>query len=160
MFKDYIKENYKECCNRETFFKIRRDLENYDKEKFQKELVLLSYKNNPLAKIVLGTSREKYVDYGKYILTQDRYDGKHYLMIPKDLKYFNVLTLKKEDVVMLNEMKNLVFKHLSSDNILFFHCYPYNSIHTLHLHIVHKDFYMEKNNNILIDDVIYVLENE
>jgi len=158
MFAKYIKEKYKDCYTKETFYNIRKDLEKHDKELFSKELEFLNERYNPLANIVLNKSRDKYVDYGNFILTQDKYNKMHFLLIPKNLSYFNVLTLKKEDIVMLNEMKKLIFKHLGTDYILYFHCYPYNSIHTLHMHVVHKNSYIFKNNNLMIDDVIYVLE--
>ena len=161
MFKEIIRKNYNECRTKEDFFKIRQDLKNYTYKKFRSEFDSLIFKYNPLANIVLGKSREKFViDFGKFMLTVDRYDANHYLMIPKDLTYFNVLTLTKEDIPMLLEMKRLTEKHLGDDNVLFFHCYPFNSIHTLHMHIINQKFYIDKRNNLKIDDVIYVLENE
>jgi hypothetical protein len=166
MFKEYVRKNYRQCCTKEDFFNIRRDLQNYEnyenygKEAFQEELNSLSIKPNALANIVLGKSREKYVDYGKFILSVDRYDSNHYLLIPKDLKYLNALTLKFEDIHMLDEMKKLIYKYLGNNYLMFFHCYPFNSIHTLHLHVIREDLYIDKKNNLKIDDVIYILENE
>ena len=81
---------------------------------------------------------------------------------------FNVLTLGMDPMlgpstalVMLDQMENLAMTytkehHWSGSNSgqigLYFHCYPFNSIHTLHLHIVDLsctgptfDFYHYKN---------------
>lgn len=160
MIKTLLREKYKQCCTREDFFNMRQELKNCNLEVFEKEMDMLKLKSNPLAKIVLGKSLEKYVDFGKLILTVDKFDKTHYLLIPKDLSYFNVLTLKKEDIPLLQDMKAIIKKHVGEDYVLFFHCYPYNSIHTLHLHVIQKEYYVFRNNNLNIEDVIFVLENE
>ena len=157
MFKKKIKDKYDGCDTRELFLKIRKELKNFD---FNKELSLLKKKINVFDRMILGNSKDKYADYGNFILTYDRFDvNQHYLLIPKDISYFNVLTLKKEDIPMLEEMKQLVKNNLGK-KILYFHCYPFNSIHTLHLHAVDEKDYVSRKNNLFIDDVIYVLENE
>lgn len=160
MFKTFVRNNYKEICSRKNFLEIREDLKKFD---FDSELSLLKKRNNPLIKIVEGKSMEKYVDFGKMILTVDKFDKNHFLLIPKDLSYFNVLNMSALDIPLLQEMKNIVKKHVEKDDekyVLFFHCYPFNSIHTLHLHIVKMEHYISKNNNLLLDDVIYVLQHE
>ena len=157
MFKKKIKEKYDGCNTRESFLKIRRELKNF---KFEKELEFLKRKFNVFDRMILGNSKDKYIDYGNFILTYDRFDPKdHYLLIPKNTSYFNVLTLKKEDISMLQEMKNIIKEHLG-EKILYFHCYPFNSVQTLHLHSVDKKNYEDRKNNLFIEDVIYVLENE
>lgn len=157
MFKKKIKENYDGCNTRESFLEIRKELKRYD---FEKELEFLKRKINVFDRMILGKSKDKYVDYGNFILTYDRFDVKqHYLLIPKDISYFNVLTLKKEDIPMLLEMKNLIKENLG-EKVLYFHCYPFNSVQTLHLHAVEEKDYLSRKNNLFIDDVIYVLENE
>ena len=160
MFKTFVRNNYKEICSRKNFLEIRSDLKKFD---FEEELALLKKRNNPLIKIVQGKSTERYVDFGNLILTVDKFDKNHFLLIPKDLSYFNVLNMTAADIPLLEEMKNIVRKHVENDGqnyVLFFHCYPFNSIHTLHLHILKTEEYVPKNNNLLIDDVIYVLKNE
>jgi len=164
MFKKKIKEKYDACNTRELFLKIRKELKNFN---FKKELEFLKKKINVFDRMILGidksktgSSKDKYVNYGNYILTYDRFDVKqHYLLIPKDISYFNVLTLKKEDISMLIDMKKVIKENLGEKN-LYFHCYPFNSVHTLHLHAVDEKDYVSRKNNLFIDDVIYVLENE
>ena len=160
MFKAFVRNKYKEICSRKNFLEIREDLKKFN---FDEELTVLKKRNNPLINIVQGKSMEKYVDFGKLMLTVDKFDKNHFLLIPKDLSYFNVLNMSSSDIPLLQDMKNIVKKHVEKDGedyVLFFHCYPFNSIHTLHLHIVHSKFYIPKNNNLLLDDVIYVLQHE
>lgn len=90
---------------------------------------------------------------------------------------FNVLTLGMgkdlsldEAVDMLNEMKDVAMKYAKqkawSMNIgLYFHCYPFNSIQTLHLHIVDLDtigpsFEALAYKNLSLDDVKSCLLDE
>jgi len=157
MFKKLIKGKYNGCDNPEDYLKIRLELRDLD---FSKELDFLKSKLNVFDKMILQRSKDKYIDYGNFILTMDRFDEKeHYLLIPKNISYFNILTLKESDIPMLEEMKILVKEHLGEKK-LFFHCYPFNSVHTLHLHAVDPKNYSHRKNNINIDDVIYVLKNE
>ena len=160
MFKTFVRNKYKEICSRKNFLEIRADFKTFE---FEEELNLLKKKRNPLVNIVQGKSTDKYVDFGKLILTVDKYDKNHFLLIPKDLSYFNVLNMTAANIPFLQDMKNIVKKHIESDGkeyILFFHCYPFNSIHTLHLHIISSEHYVSKNNNLLLDDVMYVLKHE
>ena len=162
MFKKNIKEKYDGCNTRELFLNIRRELKDGSKygNGDGKELESLKKKINVFDRMILGTSKDKYIDYGNFILTRDRFDIKeHYLLIPKDISYFNVLTLEKKDIPMLEDMKKLV-KRILNEKILYFHCYPFNSVHTLHLHVVDEKDYVPRKNNLMIDDVIYVLKNE
>ena len=162
MFKTFVRNKYKEICTRKNFLEIRADLKKFQFE-FEEELNLLKKRRNPLVNIVQGKSPDKYVDFGKLILTVDKYDKNHFLLIPKDLSYFNVLNMTAADIPFLQDMKNIVKKHIENDGkeyVLFFHCYPYNTIHTLHLHIIASEHYVAKNNNLLLDDVMYVLKYE
>ena len=162
MFKTFVRNKYKEICSRKNFLEIRADLKNFEFE-FEEELNLLKKRRNPLVNIVQGKSTDKYVDFGKLILTVDKYDKNHFLLIPKDLSYFNVLNMSAADIPFLQDMKNIVKKHIENDGkeyVLFFHSYPFNSIHTLHLHIISSEHYVSKNNNLLLDDVMYVLKHE
>lgn len=161
MFKRIIKDNFNGCSTREDYLKIRLELKRFGEDNFRKELEVMRMKFNPFAKIIAGKGNVRYTDYGDFILTIDKFDNSdHYLLLPKDISYFNVLTLKREDLKMLETMKKIVSKHMGEDNVLFFHCYPFNSIHSIHLHIVKKDVYKPRSNDLTIDDVIYVLENE
>jgi hypothetical protein len=90
---------------------------------------------------------------------------------------FNVLTLGIDDsfdleksIKMLDTMKILALNYtkqkLWSSNIgLYFHCYPFNSVQTLHLHIVDLDtigpsFYALQHKNLSLDDIKNVLLEE
>jgi hypothetical protein len=159
MFKRKIKERFKGCYTREDFLKIRRELKNFGEDNFKKEYNLISSKYNPFIKLILGKTRDNCIDYDDFILTPDRDHKDHYLLLPKDTSYFNILTLTKKDIPMLKNMKEIIINNLG-DKVLFFHCYPFNSIHTIHLHIFEKDTYIHKTNDLNIDDVIFVIENE
>ena len=160
MFKKTIKERFKGCDSPEQFLKIRRELKNFDEDDFKQEHNIISSKYNPFIKLILGKTRDRRcVDYGDFVLTPDRDHVDHYLLLPKDTSYFNVLTLTKKDIPMLRKMKEIVRNNLG-DKILYFHCYPFNSIHTIHLHIFEPVTYNHKSNDLNIDDVIFVIENE
>lgn len=158
-FKELIREKYKKICSRADFINIRKELRRFDRRDFEKELNELKQKKNPFLNIIRGNSKEFSLDLGKYILIRDHADD-HYLLLPKDTSYFNILTLEERDIPMLQEMKDVVNKYLPGNKVLFFHSYPFNSVHTLHMHIVDIDKYRHKNNNMKIDDVIFVLKNE
>lgn len=120
--------------------------------------------------------------------------ARHRLLIIKDdtIRHFNVLTfgmdddginneLLQQDIDLLKQMKDAALLYVDkvringldgpdgetwSNNIgLFFHCFPFNSVQSLHLHIVDLNkkgpaFYKYENQNLPIDEVIKVLENE
>lgn len=90
----------------------------------------------------------------------------HVFMTTTDLswKYFNVAVIDDADFVM--SMKNEALKYVKARNWnnygLFFHCFPLNSVNSLHLHIVNLDktgtHYSKKwFKNLHIDDVLDVL---
>ena len=158
MFKKIIRRQFDGCNTTEDYLKIRRILRESD---FEKELKALKNKVNVFDKMILGRNKDQFIDYPKFILTRDRFDAKeHYLLIPKNRDYFNILTLQKSDIPMLEEMKQLVSTEISGEKLLYFHCYPFNSVHTLHLHIVDVQDYIPRKNNFFIDDLIYSLQNE
>ena len=104
----------------------------------------------------------------------------HEFLIPRDTywKNFNVLTLgiegnKQElenEVAKLKEMKEIAVKYATNNgwgkNVgLYFHCYPLNSVNTLHLHIVDlcntgPSYEAQNGKNLSIHTVIECLENE
>lgn len=119
----------------------------------------------------------------------------HRFLTIKDptIRRFNVLTfgmdynstidntnadLLKEDIELLKQMKDAALLYVDKarenkewsegtdkDVGLFFHCFPFNSIQSLHLHIVDLNntgdsFDFQKHKNLPIDDVIQVLEKE
>ena len=159
MFKKHIKERFKGCCTREDFLKIRRELKNFDEEIFKKEYEIISSKYNPFIKLILGKTKDICIDHGDFVLTPDRDHKDHSLLLPKDTSYFNILTMTKKDLPMLKNMKEIIKNNLGEKE-LYFHCYPFNSIHTLHLHIFSKSTYNHRSNDLNIDDAIFVIENE
>ena len=102
----------------------------------------------------------------------------HRFLLIKDLswKLFNVLIigLNKEDIIeslnLMNRMKEVSINFAKtngwSNNIgLYFHVYPLNSVHSLHLHIVDmgvlgESFYNSYYKNLSLDIVIEVLSEE
>jgi hypothetical protein len=157
MFKKSILDNFYGCCSKDDFCNIRKELKKYGEEKLKGELEV---KEDPFSDMVLGKSKEIYFDCGDFILTCDRYNSNHKLLIPKNLSYINVIFLKKEDIPVLEKMKETIKNNLRGENTLFFHCYPFNSIQTLHLHIINSDYYYPQQNDINIEDVISVLLEE
>lgn len=104
---------------------------------------------------------------------------RHKFLVPTNLRWstFNILTFGMDSdfdnmkcIELLNEMENVALKYTSnykwSDNIgLFFHCYPFNSVQTLHLHIVDMNFlgpsyYHNNFKNISLNSVRNVLMDE
>jgi diadenosine tetraphosphate (Ap4A) HIT family hydrolase len=161
MFKDIAKYKFKKISCREDFYRIKKEYYKYGRENFKRETQEVFSKENAFSKMINQTSREKYsyltIDEMKFILTEDKYSKNHYLLIPNNIKYTNILTFEKEDLDVLYGMKKIIHKYFSNNELCYFHCYPYNSIHTLHLHIVPKNNYIHKNNNLLLDDAIFVL---
>ena len=165
MFKKLIKGKFDGCHTIQQYLDIRKELKNinFSERKnlnFSKELEYLKGKLNVFDKMILGKSKDNYLDKENFILTFDRFDEKeHFLLIPKNTNYFNILTLEKADIHMLLQMKKFVEENIGN-KLMYFHCYPFNSVHTLHLHVVDKKDYISRKNNLFIDDVIYALENE
>lgn len=109
---------------------------------------------------------------------------RHRFLIPRDRHWanFNVLTIGlsedgphglKNSIEYLETMKKAALAYVQRDSSngwskntgLYFHCFPFNSIQYLHLHIVDLDFtgpafghYFHKN--LSIDDVIDQLKDE
>lgn len=82
-----------------------------------------------------------------------------------DWKYFNVAVI--DDVDFLLSMKREALKYVRARNWknygLFFHCFPLNSVQSLHLHVVNLDragTHYEKKwfKNLHVDDVLAVLD--
>ena len=90
--------------------------------------------------------------------------------------YFNVLVMGlgskhelKECIQLLNEMKKVaqhVAKEAGIRNVgLFVHCYPHNSVQSLHIHMLDMDnvghwYNQYSYKNMSLDDVILVFEKE
>ena len=141
-------ENQESSENQEIKRQIYEEIENLQKQR------------NPFTDIITGNRVEQHFDYGEYILISDKYSKHHYLLIPKDVSYFNVLTLKHKDVYILKNMESIIYNNIGNEYELFFHCYPFNSIHSLHLHIVPKSLYKARRNDLKLSDVVEVLEHE
>lgn len=174
MFSDYI--DLKQCSSKGDYIKMREYLKDYGIDKFYNEMENKNvFKNeclveidNPFVKMIknLSNKEQEFIDIGSYILITCNYNKKHKLLTPKrlDWKSFNVLTLDKKDLPMLYEMKELSEMIISifewKNTCVCFHCFPFNSVQALHLHIV--DLSSEPNfhlqNNLSIDDVISTIQ--
>lgn len=93
----------------------------------------------------------------------------HVFMTCKNLHWtnFNIITIK--DVSFLRRMKENAEKYAEArgwNNYgLYFHCFPLNSVQSLHLHIVNLDttgphFKTQQVKNLAIDDAIVILNNK
>ena len=183
MFKKIVKNKFNKCNTKEEYIQIRNELKEFGVENFYLEMEnvgifkdgYINHQNNPFAKMVLGINRE-YVEIGfkdedecNFIcINSPPYENqKHKFISPKILEWdtFNILTLSEKDIPMLLNMKELATSYvqvMEYDNFSFaFHCYPFNTVHTLHLHIVDLDSepsFANKTNNLSIDDVLEVLQ--
>jgi hypothetical protein len=94
----------------------------------------------------------------------------HVFMTTKDLNFgtFNILTIiienNAEIVSLMYDAANTYASRRGWKNPgYYFHCYPHNSVQSLHLHIVNEDtvgpaFYTQKYKNINIMDVIIAMQ--
>jgi len=92
----------------------------------------------------------------------------HVFITTKDLHYdtFNILPiLLNKNLNFLSELLAAAVTYTQSRNWknpgFYFHCYPHNSIQSLHLHIVNLDrvgpsFFKQKHKNLDITQAIYV----
>ena len=159
----------------EDYIKIRNTLQEYGLDKFylemEKEKIFINgyinTRNNPFAKMILNRSNEKFFECQDFILTSSLHNTYHKLLIPKKLEwyYFNILTLTKEEIPILKRMKFIALTYVLEKRIknygLYFHCYPFNTVNTLHLHIVDLDQepkFQYNSNNLTLDDTIRALE--
>lgn len=185
MFRSLVKQNLKKCNNLEDYTKMKSLLHDYGIQKFYNNMENLGvFKerkihpiNNPFAQMILGEKRNEFIDYDYY----DVYPNKNFILIdhpskschkflsPKNLDWetFNVLTLTPSHLPLLKDMKKVANLYAFENSIknfgLFFHCYPFNSVNTLHLHIVNLDVdkkFLNKTNNLKIDDVINYLSSQ
>ena len=178
MFKQRVKNNIQKCNTCRDYIKIRNMLNDYGIEKFYLESDIfenyhIKTNNNIFAKMIVGECDEekakqfKHIDENFILITSPE-NNSHKLLTPKTLEWetFNILTLGEKHISLLKRMKEIALFYIEENNIekygLFFHCYPFNSINTLHLHIVNlsiePDFQYNRN-NLLLDNVISVLEN-
>ena len=96
----------------------------------------------------------------------DEYGPGHVFITTKDLSYskFNILPIIIDnDVKFLCEMLCAAIKYTSNrgwDNPgFYFHCYPHNSVQSLHLHVINKDtlgpsFAKQMGRNLNIYDIL------
>jgi len=144
----------------------RRGLEKYTSE-------FLLAKNKP----ELDEAWKNPVEEGKPMASMSLH---HEFLIPRDpnWKLFNVLTIGidcsidelEKFIILLERMREVSLASARyegwSENIgLFFHCFPLNSIHTLHMHIVDLDnlgpsFHSQQNKNLPLDDILTQLRAE
>src|SRR5665647_1175052 len=151
MFRLLALNKLKKCCTVEDYRQIKNLLEEYGIEKFYKEMEKIGIFtneqinpiNNPFAKMVLGKSSDQWEEIDEEFIVIDSNENlTHKFLVPKSLdwEYFNVLTLSKKHVPLLKRMRNTAFLYVFIHRIrkfgLFFHCYPFNTVHILHLHIV------------------------
>ena len=136
---------------------------------------------NPLAQLATGQRIEYYGDLlVRYIpeaaqdffvakrpdwLKRDAMGQRHELLLPKDSRWrtFNVLTMDRSCVPLLDDMEAIAKEYThragwSEELGLYFHCYPFNSIHWLHLHMVDlsrigPSYYSSGRVNLSLKDV-------
>ena len=169
-FKSLIKGDIK---TKEDFIRIRKKLSKYGVNKLYDEIPYFengfTSTKDPFARMLAGELLEQFIDFGDFILISPPNNPDHKLLTPKirEWQKFNVLTLTFEDIPLLEYMKKTAMYYVDYYNVsnygLFFHCYPYNSVYCLHLHIVDLDRepkFQNKRNNLKIDDVISVLKIE
>ena len=168
MFEVYIKKKYNKCHTQEEYMKLREELEAYGIERFYYEMERrkifkdgrITQINNPFSQIISGEKGREHQNYYEFILLKKT--DSYYLLIPKLLEWdsFNVLTLGKKHIYLLKRMKNLALEFVKEkgweEYSLFFHCHPFNSVQTLHLHITDKP--MNNKNDLDIDIVLDTLQ--
>ena len=170
MFKTLVKGDIK---TKEDFIRIRKTLSKYGANKLYNEIPYFengfTSMKDPFARMLAGELLDQFIDFGDFILITPPDNPYHKLLTPKirEWQKFNVLTLTFEDIPLLEYMKKTAMYYIDYYNVsnygLFFHCYPYNSVYCLHLHIVDLDKepnFQNKRNNLNIDDVISVLKIE
>ena len=84
------------------------------------------------------------------------------------MKYFNILAIALDgNVELLKEMKKVAMRYAKKRNWsnpgFYFHCFPYNSVQSLHLHVVNLDrtginYENYKYKNLSIEDAITAIE--
>jgi hypothetical protein len=176
MFRNYALNKMKKCCTIEDYAMIRNLLDEYGIEKFRFEMEekgifignTINTKNNAFAEMVLGKKSHQWEEIDEdFILIDSNENITHKFIVPKMSEWdsFNVLTLSKKHVELLKRMRNIAFLYAFEYRIrkfgLYFHCYPFNSVHTLHLHIVDLNTepeFLNKTNNLKLDDIISYLE--
>ena len=183
MFKKLVKEKMKTCNSIEDYAQIKKLLEEYGIEKFRQEMedmkifkrleqeegqIQINPENNPFAQMLFGKYQNQFEEMERdFILIDSDANLTHKFLVPKILDWncFNVLTLTEKHLPLLKQMKALAFLYAFENRIrkfgLFFHCYPFNTVHMLHLHIVDLNVesqFLNKTNNLKVDDVITYLE--
>lgn len=168
MFKSLVRKRMKTCWNSQDYIQIRELLKQYGVEKIYQEIDCFengkTSKKDPFARMICGELLDQFVDIGDFIIVTPPNNPYHKLLTPKILEqeYFNILTLSSKDIPLLEKMKEIALNYVNIDNYgLYFHCYPFNTVYCLHLHIVDLDkepLFNNKINNLNIDDVINVLK--
>ena len=185
MFRNLIREKMKTCNSLEDYRQIKKLLEEYGIEKFrqemedmkifkrfeeqgQEEVTQINPENNPFAQMLFGKYSNQFEKINKdFILIDSDENLTHKFLVPKILDWdcFNVLTLTKKHLPLLKQIKTLAFLYAFDNAIrkfgLYFHCYPFNTVHMLHLHIVDLNAepeFLSKINNLKIDDIITYFE--
>lgn len=173
-----IRDKFPKCRTVKEFQSIRNEMELYGKERFYQEMEkegafldkIIHFHNNPFGQMMLGKKEEEFIKLGSnYILVDNLENPRHKFLVPRIFSWesFNVLTLDKNHLYLIEEMKEMGIKYGRENKYkelgLFFHCYPYNTVHCLHLHIVDLFSHPEvktKTNNLDIDIVLKVLKND
>ena len=178
-FHKLARTEFNKCNNSEDFAKIRRLLKGYGIQKFYNEMKdknifqntqITNYKNT-FAKMIRNTNYkpQEYIRMKDFLMITCYRNPEHKLLTPKLLDWdsFNVLTLNKTHISLLKNMKRVAENwakiHRYKKPFFCFHCYPFNSVQTLHLHVcdlsVDKNF--SKNPfNLPLECVIEVLKND
>ena len=179
-FKLLVQESMARCWSASDYMYIRRLLHKYGIDRFKQEVDM---GDNDLSLIINGKLENECTDVitsNDFTLIQpsNAYGKRHRLLCPnpsilellfgdKAWMGFNVLTFEGGHISLLDQMESIAMQYTRdygwSKNVeLYFHCYPFNSINTLHLHIVDLEcvkplFYTKGTINLSLKTVRSVL---
>ena len=178
-FRQLAKSQVNACNNEREYVRIRALLRGYGFNRFYNEMEKkkifqngeISNYNNVFAQMLRDPKikRQEYLSMKNFIMITCYRNTDHKLLTPRSLEWdsFNVLTLSKKHLPMLKNMKKIaeswaIIYHYRKP-FFCFHCHPFNSVQTLHLHVVdlakEPNFYRNRY-NLSLDTVIKVIEDE
>ena len=184
-FELLVKEAMVTCWNKQEYKRIRYMLSIYGLDKLKEELDL---GDNALSLIISGEHVNRCTESIRsndftLIEPTDTIGNKHRLLCPnpsilKSLFGLNTWTVSNvltfdvsgdstQYIKLLDEMESIATQYTvdynwSKNIALYFHCYPFNSVNTLHLHIVDLNdvnprFYSKSTINLPLKSIRSVL---
>lgn len=190
-FRNIVERAIPGCHTQQQYRDLRTLLRHYGVNRFRDEMTdsgafssigtILPSEGNPFARAVERVRTPcAYYDTpcNDFVVIENKDPHRrHHYVCPRynEWTMFNVLTLGINDdieecVDMLDRMEAYAFEHASisgwsRDIAMYFHCYPFNSIQTLHMHVVdelvHKEHLADEYANTLrLEDVRNVLVSE